>query len=248
MAKQTRKKYKESETIYIQRSLINFAPYNPKNHTKAQVEELKANIKRVGFLGGIVWNKITGNLVDGHKRVMSLDILNGYDGTLDTDYEIKVEITEMDEKTEKEQNIFQTRSRTEFDEELLRLLVPEIDYEAAGLTDYDLEFLGIDLNPDTADEVLQDLEDFYKPVKDQKELEKAVKKELSDEEKKENVKNVKEDIQQKAIEKVQNMDAYVTLSFDSWQNKEAFMLRFDFDPELKMIKGERLSGIVERID
>lgn len=248
MAKQTKKKYRESETVHIKRSLINFAAYNPKNHTKQQIEEQKANIKRVAFLGGIVWNKTTRNLIDGHKRIMSLDILNGYDGTPETDYDVKVEMIELDEKTEKEQNIYQTAGRTDFDDELLRLLVPEIDYEAAGLNDRDLEFLGIDLNADTANQVLQDVEDFYQPVKDQKEIEKAVKKELSDEEKIANVKNVKDNIQQNAIEKVQNMDAYVTLSFDTWQSKQEFMERFDFDPALKMIKGERLSEMVERID
>ncbi|MDV7696284.1 DNA methylase [Chryseobacterium soli] len=249
MAKQTKKKYRESETIHIKRSEINFAPYNPKTHSKKQIEEQRANIKRVAFLGGIVWNKTTRNLIDGHKRIMSLDILNGYDGSPETDYDIKVEMIELDEKTEREQNVFQTKNVTDFDDELLRLLITtDIDYKAAGLDDYDLEYLGIDLNADTANEVLNDIEDFYQPVKDQKEIEKAVKKELSDEEKIENVKNVKEDIQQRAIEKVQNMDAYVTLSFSTAKDKEAFMLRFDFDPELKMIKGERLSEMVERIE
>lgn len=248
MAKQTKKKYRESETIHIKRSEINFAPYNPKNHTKQQVEEQKANIKRVAFLGGIVWNKTTGNLIDGHKRMMSLDILNGYDGTTDTDYDVKVEMIELDEKTEIEQNIYQTKGRTDFDDELLRILIPDIDYQNAGLTDYDLEYLGLDLNADTANEVLQDVEDFYQPVKDQKEIEKAVKKELTDDEKIQQVKDVKKDIQERSIEKVQNMDAYVTLSFDTGKAKEAFMRRFDLDPELKMIKGERLSEMVERID
>jgi len=56
------------------------------------------------------------------------------------------------------------------------------------------------------------------------------------------------DALKQAIEKAQNLDAYVTLSFDNWKNKEAFMLRMGFDPEFKMIKGETLSAKVERID
>jgi hypothetical protein len=248
MAKQTKKKYRESETIHIRRSVINFAPYNPKIHSKKQIDEQRANIKKVAFLGGIVWNKTTGNLIDGHKRVMSLDILNGYDGSPETDYDLKVEMIELDEKTEKEQNVFQTKNVTNFDDELLRILVPDIDYQAAGLNDYDLEYLGLDLNADTANEVLQDVEDFYQPVKDQKEIEKSVKKELSDDERIQQVKDVKKDIQERSIEKVQNMDAYVTLSFSTGAAKEEFMERFDFDPELKMIKGERLAEMIERID
>jgi translation initiation factor 2B subunit (eIF-2B alpha/beta/delta family) len=104
------------------------------------------------------------------------------------------------------------------------------------------------LNADTANEVLQDVEDFYQPVKDQKEIEKSVKKELSDDERIQQVKDVKKDIQERSIEKVQNMDAYVTLSFSTGAAKEEFMERFDFDPELKMIKGERLAEMIERID
>ncbi|VXB03472.1 DNA methylase [Chryseobacterium sp. 8AT] len=242
------KKIKESEVVVIKRSQINFAPYNPKHHTKEQVQQIIKNFKRVGYLGGIIWNVTTGNLVDGHKRIQGMDIVYKYDGTPETDYDVRVEMTEMDEKTEVEQNIFQTKSRTDFDDELLRILVPDIDYTAAGLTDYDLEYLGLDLNADTANEVLQDVEDFYQPVKEQKEIEKAVKKELTDDEKIQQVKDVKKNIEERSIEKIQNMDAYVTLSFDTGKAKEAFMMRFDFDPELKMIKGERLSEMVERID
>ena len=108
--------------------------------------------------------------------------------------------------------------------------------------------MGLDLNADTANEVLNDVEEFYQPVKEQKQLEKAIKKELTDDEKVQQVKDVKKDIQERSIEKVQNMDAYVTLSFDTGRAKESFMQRFDFDPELKMIKGERLSEMIERID
>lgn len=242
------KKIKQSETVTIMRSQINFAPYNPKHHTKEQVQQIVKNFKSIGFLGGIIWNERTGNLVDGHKRIQAMDLVYKYDGDESKDYEIKIERTDLDERQEKEQNIFQTKSRTDFDDELLRILVPDIDYTAAGLTDHDIEYLGLDLNADTANEVLQDVEDFYQPVKDQKEVEKAIKKELTDEEKIQQVKDVKKNIEERSIEKIQNMDAYVTLSFSTGAAKEEFMERFDFDPELKMIKGERLSEMVERID
>lgn len=242
------KKIKESEVVIVMRSQIQEAPYNPKNHTKEQIEQIKKNFKKVGYLGGIIWNERTSNMIDGHKRLKAMDLIYKYDGSPETDYEVRVEKTDLDEQTEKEQNIFQTKSRTDFDDELLRILVPDIDYQAAGLDDYDLEYLGLDLNADTANEVLQDVEDFYQPVKEQKEIEKAIKKELTDDEKIQQVKDVKKDIEARSIEKVQNMDAYVTLSFDTGKAKEAFMRRFDLDPELKMIKGERLSEMVERID
>ena len=36
-------------------------------------KNLKANLKRVGLLGGIVWNEVTGNLVSGHQRISVID-------------------------------------------------------------------------------------------------------------------------------------------------------------------------------
>lgn len=242
--KKPKELYNQSETITIKRSQINFAPFNPKKHTDEQIAQMRKNIKSIGFLGGIIWNEQTKNLVDGHKRTMSLDIIHKYDGTPETDYEIKVEKVSLDLKTEKEQNIFQTRSRTELDEELMRLLIPEIDYQNAGLDDYDLNLYAVDYSHFEVPNISDEIEEVYQPIKQQKEIER----EISAEAKKEAVKQAKEEIKQKATEKAQNLDAYVTLSFDNWKHKEAFMLRMGFDPEMKMIKGETLSAMVERID
>ncbi|WP_314771647.1 DNA methylase [Capnocytophaga sputigena] len=175
---------------------------------------------------------------------MSLDIIHKYDGTPETDYTIKVEKVSFDLKTEKEQNIFQTRSRTELDEELMRSLIPDIDYLNAGLDDYDLNLYAVDYSSFEVPDLSQAIEDTYAPIKQEKDIDR----EISNEEKKQQVKEAKEAIKQQAIEKAQNLDAYVTLSFDNWKNKESFMLRMGFDPEFKMIKGETLSAKVERID
>ena len=103
---------KGSETKIIKRSQINLNPCNPKVHTDADIKQQKANIKKVGLIGGIQWNETTGNLIDGHKRVMSVDLIQGYDGTPETDYDIKVEAVDFDEKTEKEQLLFMAKSQT----------------------------------------------------------------------------------------------------------------------------------------
>lgn len=237
------KRLKESETRLILRSDINFAPYNPKSHTQQAVKDMLKNFKRIAFSGGVVWNEATKNLIDGHKRVMAQDLYYKYDGTAETDYQIKVEVLSLDEKTEKEQNIWYTRSRSDFDDELMRNLIPEIDYENAGLDDYDLSYYGIELNIQESESVVEAIEDLYQPIQQQKEI----AKEVSQEEKKAKVKETKAQIMENAQEKAKNLDAYVTLSFDNWKNKEAFMIRMGFDPEFKMIKGETLSEMVERI-
>ncbi|SHG32759.1 ParB N-terminal domain-containing protein [Dysgonomonas macrotermitis] len=242
--------YKQSETVVIKRSQINFAPYNPKNHTKEQINEIKKNIKRVAFLGGIVWNVITGNLIDGHKRVMALDILNKYDGTPDTDYEVKVEKIELDLKTEKEQNIFQTQSRTQFDLDILSTIIPDIDYKNAGLTGDDLQLIGIDFTfqTETEQSITNEINNLIGPVQNQKEAIKQAKKELSQAEKIAHNKEVKAQVMQEAQDKAENMEAYVMISFEDYKTKAAFMERFGFDAREKFLKGEVFENMIERVE
>ena len=116
-------KIKQPENREIQRSKINFANYNPRKITPEARKKLKANLKRVGILGGIVWNEVTGNLVSGHQRVSVIDEVNKYNSeTKENDYLIRVEVVQMDEKTEKEQNIFMNNRniQVEFDSDMLR--------------------------------------------------------------------------------------------------------------------------------
>ena len=93
---------KTSETSVIKRSQINLNPLNPKRHTEEAIKQQKKNLQKIGFLGGIVWNKLSGNLIDGHRRVYAMDLLYKYDGSKEADYDIKVEVCELNEKTEKE--------------------------------------------------------------------------------------------------------------------------------------------------
>ena len=262
-AEEPKKKYRESETITIKRSQINFAPYNPKSHNKKKIEEQKANIKRVGLLGGIIWNKTTSNLIDGHKRVMSLDLINGYDGTPETDYDVKVEMIELDEKTEREQNLFQTKAITDLDDELVRKMISDsdigIDYKNAGLDDFDMGYYGFDLAQDITDDTINAIEEHYKPEKVEKqpdntvyhpteEMEESgqpIPVEMTAEEKIQKVKDAKAETMQKAIEKTQNMDSYFMVSFLTYENKKAFMLRAGLDPDAKMISGEDIAERTE---
>lgn len=134
---------KQSETIILNRSQVNFAPYNPRKKDKKVIESLKKNFKKVGFLGGIIWNKTTGNLVGGHKRMETLDLIYNYDGTKEKDYDIKVEMVEFDLKTEQEQNIYlnNKKQQGETDFELMSKLIEVIDIDSAGLDIQDIEII-----------------------------------------------------------------------------------------------------------
>ena len=141
---------RQSENREIKRSQITFASYNPRKISVEARKLLKANMKRVGLLGGIVWNEDTGNLVSGHQKVSIVDEVNRYNHqTHENDYAIRVEVAHFDLKTEKEQNVFMNNRAVqgEYDNNMLKIMIPDIDPSLAGLNDFDLEMLGIgDIN------------------------------------------------------------------------------------------------------
>ena len=148
MAKQVEpvNKVQQAEVRQVMRSQITLAAYNPRKITPEARKLLKDNLKRVGLLGGIVWNEDTGNLVSGHQRVSVMDEINRYDPeTHEHDYPITVSVVHFDEKTEKEQNLFANNrnAQGEFDDDMLRTMLTGIDYSYAGFDDFDLQLLGL---------------------------------------------------------------------------------------------------------
>lgn len=128
-------------TQEILRSRLSLNPYNPKRHTDRQIKQQVANIKRNGYLGGIVWNRLSGNLIDGHRRVQALDLIHGYDGSPEKDYRLKVETVEFDERTEKEQMTYMAVGNSKADYNLIAPYVGEIDLANVGLSDDDMQAL-----------------------------------------------------------------------------------------------------------
>jgi len=205
-------KLKQSETVTIKRSLINFAPYNPRKQNKKVVEELKRNFRRVGFLGGIQWNATTSNLIGGHKRLEALDLIYDYNGTVEKDYDVKVEKIELDEKTEKEQNIFLNNKRVqgETDFELMAALITEIDCEAAAITEYDINLIESfvpDFKMGKNEEIKNDIAD----LKDNK----------TAEEKKQNIKDLKKKIKSNFGES--QLPTHITITFKTYDEKAEYL-------------------------
>ena len=128
------------------RSQITLAAYNPRKISPEARKQLKANLKRVGLMGGIVWNESTGNLVSGHQKVGIMDEVNKYNpNTHENDYTIRVEVVHLSGKEEKEQNLFMNNRAVqgEFDDDMLIQMLGDIDYQNAGFNDFDMEMLGI---------------------------------------------------------------------------------------------------------
>ena len=251
-------KIKQSEVRVIWRSEITPAPYNPRTISDEARKALKKNIKENGIIGGMVWNEQTGNLVSGHQKLNIADEVNKYEAGKN-DYEIKVEVINVDLKKEKELNIFFNSKAVqgEMDYKKLALIFPDIDADLAGLDEVDLSMIEIEL-PDVPEVEIPSFE----PQKEKAEkamLEKSVTEELNNtvyhnsdgihdmekkeseemsaEEKKALVKAIKEKVKEGAT--IQG-EPYFTVSFDSYDAKVEFLEFLGFNPEDKFIKGEEL--------
>ena len=233
----------------LNRSAIHFAGYNPRKLSEESRKTLKRGIKKFGLVGGIVVNKRTGlTVVSGHQRLSVMDELQKFP---DNDYRIRVDVIDVDEKQEKELNILMNNPNAQgsWDYDALARLVPDIDYKDAGLTDADLNMIGCDFLLQTKEEnsLAGALEEMMQPVTEQKEAEKAARQ-LERAEKVAHMKDVKQQVKEQAQETAANMDAYLMLSFDTWEAKAAFCERFGYDPNMKFIKGEVFDEQIERIE
>lgn len=240
------KELKQSETRVIKRSQINLNPINPKRHSDERVKLQKKNLQKVGFLGGIVWNESSGNLIDGHRRIKAMDMYYKYDGTSNTDYKIKVEVVSLDEKTEKEQLTYMAVGNTKPDLDLLANYLPDIDYSEVGLSSDELnDILAISavdtsLLSDSFDELLlpTDFETIENPIPDNTTP-------LSYEEKKEHMKAVKQQVKESALQRQQDENAYIMLSFSSFEAKSDFCDLLGISTDEKFAKGEEVLKLIE---
>ena len=211
------KELKQSETRIIKRSKINLNPINPKRHSDERVKLQKKNLQKVGFLGGIVWNEKSGNLIDGHRRIKAMDLHYKYDGTSSTDYNVKVEVVNLDDKAEKEQLTYMAVGNTKPDIDLIADYINDIDYSDVGLSEAELNDIlsisGIDdiRLSDSLDNLLSS------PVKESKRLDRT------EEEKKAHMKEVKQQVKAVAKERQLNEEAYIMLSFSSYEAKADFL-------------------------
>lgn len=250
------KKFFSSTIVEVKRSEIQPADYNPRKIDEQGKRMLKRSMKQFGVVGGIIVNSQTGNtIVGGHQKVAILDEMYKYP---DNDYSLRVEMISVDRKTEKTLNIALNNGNISgsWDFDALAQLIPDIDYKDAGLTDADLNMIGVDYLLQTEEEnnIASELESMMQPVTEQHEAEKAERKAereaLKAQEQAEKVahmKEVKQQVKDAAQKQAQDMDAYLMLSFDTFEAKASFCERFGYDPYIKFVKGEQFDSICERL-
>lgn len=243
------KKFFSSTIVEMKRSEIHPADYNPRKIDEQGKRMLKRSMKQFGVVGGIIVNSQTGNtIVGGHQKVAILDEMYKYP---DNDYSLRVEMISVDRKIEKTLNIALNNGNIsgQWDYDALAQLVPDIDYKDAGLTDADLNMIGVDFLLQTEEEssIADSLKDMMAEVTEQNEAEKA-QRQIERAEKVAHMKEVKQQVKENAQKQAEDMDAYVMLSFDTYEAKVAFMERFGYEPDMKFIKGEVFDEQVERVD
>jgi len=151
-----------------------------------------------------------------------MDIIYNYP---ENDYDIKVEQVELDEKTEKEQNIWLNNPRVQgkMDYELLSVILPEIDIQNTGLTDYDLKIIETvvpDFTLGDNEPIIADLTDLKK----------------ENEEKKAHVKELKKQLHKNNSDN--QTPSYFTVTFKSYEDKAQFLEQLGINGDDVFITGE----------
>lgn len=240
-------KYIRGEVVELNRSVIRLAAYNPREITEEGRKSLKRIIKKYGLVGGIVVNKRTGlTLVSGHQRISVMDELQKYNrASKENDYKLRVDMIDVDEKTEKELNIAMNNPNAQgtWNRDKLAEMIPDIDYKDVGLSEADLSLLGLDFAFQTEEEkgLADSLDSLMAEITEENEAEKAERQAAKQAERAAKVahmKKVKETVRKNAEKAADDMDAYVMLSFDNIENRNVFLQRFGYAPDSKFIKGE----------
>lgn len=240
-------KIKQSETKTVMRSQINFNPLNPKRHVDEAIALQMRNFKKVGILGGIVLNETTSNLLDGHRRVMALDRINKYDGTPETDYPIKVEVTVLSEKEEKEQMTYMAMGNTQADLDLIAKYIGDIDTKDIGLTPAEIQALEQfniteeDIyNSEGKDEAVEEFFNFL-PTATVKAKDADT---LTPEQKKAKVLEGKALNNSNSDSYDDNLSLQILVTFSSVEEKYAFSEMTGIEPDAEVVKGETILALL----
>ena len=148
MSNELSKFFARSEIMELKRSEIHPHPRNPRTIDAEGRKALKRSMKNFGVLGGIIVNRQNGFvIVGGNQKVAIMDEQQKYDPeNPETDYVIRCEVVDMDEKMELEALTALNNPTIggKYDWQKLAELIPDIDYKNAGLTEEDLSMIGVD--------------------------------------------------------------------------------------------------------
>ena len=247
---------KGSETTTVMRSTLRMNPYNIKRHADKDIKLQVKNIRKVGALGGIVANK-DGMLIDGHRRIQALDIINKYDGTPETDYEVKIEQVDFDEQTVKSQMAYMALGNSKADYNLVANIIDDIDYSSVGISEEDYQRIRELQAVEIPDAPMEEMDDTFisqekEPVTELDNEDTYTNDEIIEKHEnqphmtKEQVKGEKAKQDKVATNRQENQDLYVFLSFENVEQKEIFCELLGVKPtNSMMLPGEAILRMIE---
>jgi hypothetical protein len=147
----------------IRRKQILNAKYNPRKISAANRARLRKSVTEFGLVTTLVWNKRTGNLVGGHRRLEEIDAIEATD-----DYSLTVAEIDIDPLREKALNLILNNpaAQGEYDDKLLAKVLHEldgkIDLELTGFDENEVErMLGETILPDAQFPITAKLHERY---------------------------------------------------------------------------------------
>ena len=212
-----RSQFEKYEIEEIHREALKNAPYNPRTISAKAKKALKTNLEKVGLLAPIIWNRRTGNIVSGHQRIAALDALEK-----SYDYLVKVAVVDLDEKTEKEQNIFMNNPEVmgSFDLEGLEDMLKNqgLELESTGFDGGDImNFFG---NQALSNDEMADMSNKLHEMRDSFEK-----------------------IKGKSVDR-DNPDFYLVIVFKDYESRKAFTDRNGLK-DFRYIDGNRFEDIIK---
>lgn len=136
-----------------------------------------------------------------------------------TDYALTVSVIDVPLKKEKEINLMlnNPNAQGEYDFEMVKDLILDLDLDATGFTDYDLSIMGVE----------KDVEEITKEEKSREQIEADIAK----------VKEAKQKSKDKNVSQGEN---YIVVTFGSVEAKESFLETLGHEVDDRYVKGEIL--------
>lgn len=213
------------------RSQLTAAVYNPRQIDEGAKKKLRASLKRFGLVQPIVYNKRTGNIVAGHQRLEQMDSFER-----GKDYKLDVAEIDVDEKTEKELNVFLNNELAmgTFDLGKLEMLFKDSDLsiEACGFEEFELANMLPEFEPPMTPALEQATADAKRLVDGVDEVRKKgreLKKQIADD-------IARRDQQTKP--EVLDSELFVVLCFPNREASDAFLELLKLPTTEKYISGE----------
>ncbi len=227
------------ELRQVHRSKLKNAPYNPRKISADAEKKLRKSLRDFGMLAPITWNKRSGNIVGGHRRLEAMDSV-----LRKQDYQLTVAVVDLDKEQEIKANIVLNNPaiQGEWDHNLLaeiKIDFPAIDFEKdLGFERFDIDviFAGTDVEGDVvaAFEQQETVKSDVDRMREIDNLKRAKKKARDD------ARDVDGEGESYTVDKD---DYQVTFVFPNNSEKHAFMRNIGEKPSERFVKHTKIYDI-----